>query len=192
MRLFELPPPRNFVMQGAHTWSHLDLSKLPADQARDEIEKGISAVRVALGQPEAPLFRFPELRHSAELLGYLGNRNIGIFSTDVDSFDFRARNPQQVITSVMTKLKKAGKGIVLMHDFQHATALALPQLLVQLKANGYKIVQVKAKEPVTTLAAYDQQFEKALGGETTNLRATSSVVRTIASPTFDDRFSAVR
>jgi hypothetical protein len=79
-----------------------------------------------------------------------------------------------------------------MHDFQHATALALPQLLVQLKANGYKIVQVKAKEPVTTLAAYDQQFEKALGGETTNLRATSSVVRTIASPTFDDRFSAVR
>jgi peptidoglycan/xylan/chitin deacetylase (PgdA/CDA1 family) len=177
---------------GSHTWSHLDLSKLPADQARDEIEKGISAVRVALGQPEAPLFRFPELRHSAELLGYLGNRNIGIFSTDVDSFDFRARNPQQVITSVMTKLKKAGKGIVLMHDFQHATALALPQLLVQLKANGYKIVQVKAKEPVTTLAAYDQQFEKALGGETTNLRATSSVVRTIASPTFDDRFSAVR
>jgi hypothetical protein len=48
----------------------------------------------------------------------------------------------------VSKLKKHGKGIVLMHDFQHATSMALPELLVQLKSNGYKIVQVKAKEPV--------------------------------------------
>jgi hypothetical protein len=43
-----------------------------------------------------------------------------------------------------------------MHDFQHPTSLALPELLVQLKINGYKVVQVKAKEPVQTLAEYDQ------------------------------------
>jgi peptidoglycan/xylan/chitin deacetylase (PgdA/CDA1 family) len=177
---------------GSHTWSHRDLSKLPADQAKDEIEKGISAVRVALGQPEAPLFRFPELRHSPELVSYLGTRNVGIFSTDVDSFDFKTRNPDQVIASVMMKLKKSGKGIVLMHDFQHSTSLALPELLVQLRAGGYKIVQVKTKEPVTTLAAYDQQLEKELGGETANPRAISSVVRTIDAPNFNDRFSAVR
>jgi peptidoglycan/xylan/chitin deacetylase (PgdA/CDA1 family) len=177
---------------GSHTWSHLDLSKLPSDQAKDEIEKGISAVRVVLGQPEAPLFRFPELRHSPELLSYLGTRNVGIFSTDVDSFDFKIHKPEQVITSVMTKLKKNGKGIVLMHDFQHATALALPELLVALKAGGYKIVQVKTKEPVTTIAAYDQQLEKELGGATANVRAISSVVRTIEAPDFNERFSAVR
>jgi peptidoglycan/xylan/chitin deacetylase (PgdA/CDA1 family) len=177
---------------GSHTWSHLDLSKLPSDQAKDEIEKGISAVHVVLGQPEAPLFRFPALRHSPELLSYLGTRNVGIFSTDVDSFDFKIHKPAQVITSVMTKLKKNGKGIVLMHDFQRATALALPELLVALKAGGYKIVQVKTKEPVTTIAAYDQQLEKELGGATANVRAISSVVRTIEAPDFNDRFSAVR
>jgi peptidoglycan/xylan/chitin deacetylase (PgdA/CDA1 family) len=177
---------------GSHTWSHLDLSKLPADQAKAEIERGISAVRVALGQPEAPLFRFPELRHSPELVSYLGTRNVGIFSTDIDSFDFKTRKPQQVITSVMTKLNKNGKGIVLMHDFQHATALALAELLSQLKASGYKIVQVKTKEPVTTLAAYDQQLEKELGGATANASAISSVVRTIDTPNFSDRFSATR
>ena len=44
----------------------------------------------------------------------------------------------------MSRLKKHGKGIVLMHDFQHATSLAVPELLVQLKTSGYKIVQVKA------------------------------------------------
>jgi len=177
---------------GSHTWSHLDLSKLPPDQAKDEIEKGISAVRVVLGQPEAPLFRFPDLRHSPELLSYLGTRNVGIFSTDVDSFDFKIHKPEQVIASVMMKLKKNGKGIVLMHDFQHSTSLALPELLVQLRAGGYKIVQIKTREPVTTLAAYDQQLEKELGGETANLRTISSVVRTIDAPNFNDRFSAVR
>jgi len=177
---------------GSHTWSHLDLSKLPADQAKDEIEKGISAVRVALGQPEAPLFRFPELRHSPDLVSYLGTRNVSIFSTDVDSFDFKIHKPEAVIASVLTKLKKNGKGIVLMHDFQHATSIALPELLVALRAGGYKIVQVKTKEPVMTLAAYDQQLEKELGGQTANLRAVSSVVRTIDAPDFNDRFSAVR
>ncbi len=177
---------------GSHTWSHLDLSKLTADRAKEEIEKGVSAVHVALGQPEAPLFRFPGLRHSPELLTYLGTRNIGIFSTDIDSFDFKLHKPEQVIASVMTKLKKNGKGIILMHDFQHPTSLALPEILVQLKANGYKIVQVKAKEPVTTLATYDQQLEKELGGETANARPVSSVVRTVDEPTFTDRFSTVR
>jgi len=177
---------------GSHTWSHLDLSKLPADQAKDEIEKGISAIRVALGQPEAPLFRFPELRHAPELISYLGTRNVGIFSTDVDSFDFKIHKPEGVIASVLTKLKKNGKGIVLMHDFQHATSIALPELLVQLRAGGYKIVQVKTKEPVTTITAYDQQLEKELGRATANVRAISSVVRTIEAPDFNDRFSAVR
>ena len=141
---------------------------------------------------KAPLFRFPALRHSTELVSYLGTRNVGIFSTDVDSFDFKTHKPEAVIASVMTKLQKNSKGIVLMHDFQHATALALPELLVALKAGGYKIVQVKTKEPVTTLAAYDQQLEKELGGSTTNLRAISSVVRTIDTPNFNDRFSAIR
>jgi peptidoglycan/xylan/chitin deacetylase (PgdA/CDA1 family) len=165
---------------GSHTWSHADLSKLTPDQAKEEIEKGVSAVRVALGQPEASFFRFPALRHSPELLTYLSTRNIGIFSTDMDSFDFKMRKSEQVVDSVMSKLKKHGKGIILMHDFQHSTSQALPEILVQLKSNGYRIVQVKAKEPVQTLAEYDQQLEKELGGGTANARPILSVVRTIS------------
>jgi hypothetical protein len=60
----------------------------------------------------------------------------------MDSFDFKMRKPEQVVDSVVSKLKKHGKGIVLMHDFQHPTSLALPELLVQLKSSGYKIVQM--------------------------------------------------
>jgi 3-dehydroquinate dehydratase len=82
-------------------------------------------------------------------------RNIATFSTDIDTFDFKLHKPEDVINSAMTKLAKNGKGILLMHDFHHNTAEALPELLRQLKAGGYKIVHMVPKEPVTTLAKYD-------------------------------------
>ena len=96
---------------------------------KEEIEKGISAVRWAVGGPTAPYFRFPALRQPPELITYLGQRNIAIFSTDFDSFDFKMRKPEQVRQAVMAKLKKHGKGIALMHDFQHATGEAAAGLL---------------------------------------------------------------
>ena len=164
---------------GSHTWSHADLSKLTIDQAKEEFEKGASAVSAALAEPEASFFRFPALRHPPEMLTYLGTRNIGIFSTDIDSFDFKMSKPEQVIESVMNKLQKHGKGIILLHDFQHSTSLALPELLVQLKVRGYKIVRVKAKDPVKTLPEYDAAIMKEFGGNTVSAQPTSSVVRTI-------------
>ena len=164
---------------GSHTWSHKDLAKLSAQDGKDEIEKGISAVHWALGGPAAPFFRFPALRHPPEMVTYLGQRNIAIFSTDMDSFDFKIRKPEQVINSVLTKLKKNGKGIVLMHDFQRATADAAPVLLKQLKANGYRVVFMKTKGPVETLTAYDEQIVKQLKLPTVTTRPTSDVVRTI-------------
>ena len=69
---------------GSHTWSHQDLSKKSVDEGKEEIEKGISAVKAALGHPIAPFFRFPALRHPPEMVSYLGERNVGIFSTDMD------------------------------------------------------------------------------------------------------------
>jgi peptidoglycan/xylan/chitin deacetylase (PgdA/CDA1 family) len=164
---------------GSHTWSHKDLSKLSLQDAKDEIEKGVSAVRWGLGHPEAPFFRFPALKHPPEDVTYLGERNIAIFSTDMDSFDFKIRKPDQVINSVLTKLKKNGKGIVLMHDFQRATADAAPELLKQLKLNGYRVVFMKPKEPVQTIASYDEAIVKELKLPTVTSRPTSDVVHTI-------------
>jgi peptidoglycan/xylan/chitin deacetylase (PgdA/CDA1 family) len=164
---------------GSHTWSHKDLSKLSAQDAKDEIEKGISAVAWGLGHPASPFFRFPALRHPPEMVTYLGERNIAVFSTDMDSFDFKIHKPQQIIASVLAKLKKNGKGIVLMHDFQRGTADGAPELLKQLKANGYRIVFMKAKAPVQTLAAYDEMIVKELKLPTVTNKPTSDVVRTI-------------
>jgi len=164
---------------GTHTWSHADLSKKSKEEATREIEMGASAVHMAVAGPTAPFFRFPALRHPPEMVTYLGQRNIAIFSCDMDSFDFTMRKPEQVIRSVMSKLEKHGKGIILMHDFQHATAEALPELLNQLKANGYKIVHMVPKAPLQTLAEYDEMVQKENKLPTVSSRPTSSVIRTI-------------
>ena len=165
---------------GSHTWSHKDLSKLTEQEGKDEIEKGIAAVSIALGnQPVGPFFRFPALRHPPELLKYVGDRNLGVFSTDLDSFDFKMRKPEQVVASVMKKLEQKGKGIVLMHDFQQATAHAAADLLKKLKDGGYKVVQIVGKTPVEPQKEYVDLVLKEMGGGIETARPMSSVIQTI-------------
>src|SRR5215813_9901193 len=151
---------------GAHTWSHANLNakKMTDQMDKDEIEKGFSAVKWALGGAEpAPFFRFPELQHNQAAMTYLGSRNVAMFSCDLDSFDFRKNSsPDKVVTTVMTKLDKLGKGIILMHDFQKHTADALPTLLRRLKAGGYKVVQIKAKTTLQTQPEYDAALAQDL------------------------------
>jgi peptidoglycan/xylan/chitin deacetylase (PgdA/CDA1 family) len=167
---------------GTHTWSHATLTnkKLTEQQRKDEIEKGFSAVKWALGTSPAPFFRFPALQHPPEMVTYLGTRNIAMFSCDLDSFDFKASKPQQVIDVTMKKLDKLGKGIILMHDFHKHTAEALPELLHRLKAGGYKVVQMRAKAPVQTIAQYDEEILKDAKLPTVSSRPVSSVVQTIS------------
>jgi len=165
---------------GSHTWSHKDLTKMPFEEAKTEVEKGIAAVSIAAGnKPIAPFFRFPALRNPPEIEKYLASRNIAIFSTDWDTFDFKARHPEQVHQAVMDRLAKHGKGIILMHDFQHATSEAIAGILHDLKKNGFQIVQVVAKKPIEPLPEYIALVEKELGGGLSEARPMSSVIKTI-------------
>jgi len=166
---------------GAHTWSHahLDSKKMTEAQAKEEIEKGFSAVKQALGAAPAPFFRFPALVHTQATTDYLGARNIAMFSCDVDSNDFKSSSADQVIQNVMTKLDKQGKGVILMHDLQKHTATALPTLLRRLKAGGYKVVLMKAKVQLETMAEYDAMLVKDLKVPTVASRPIGSVVQTL-------------
>jgi peptidoglycan/xylan/chitin deacetylase (PgdA/CDA1 family) len=125
---------------GSHTWSHahLDGKKMTEPQVREEIEKGFSAVKMAIGAAPAPFFRFPGLGH------------------------------------------KQGKGVILMHDLQKHTAIALPTLLRRLKAGGYKVVQMKAKEQLETLPEYDAMLVKDQKVPAVASRPISSVVQTVS------------
>jgi peptidoglycan/xylan/chitin deacetylase (PgdA/CDA1 family) len=168
---------------GTHTWSHKDLARNPyakdIELAKAEIEMGFSAVHNAAGVPIAPFFRFPALQHPPELLAYMSERNIAVFSADFDSRDFKMRKPEEVITSVMTKLEKHGKGIILMHDFRRATAEAMPELLRQLKAGGYKVVHLVPRQMVATLPKYDEMVSQKDKLSANNTRPEGSVLHTI-------------
>jgi len=130
---------------------------------------------------DSALSRFPFLRDSPELLKYLADRNIAVFSTDIDSFDFKGPAAPALVKHVMSLLEKRGKGIILMHDIQPHTAAAMPDLLKELKAKGYKIVQLTAKAPVQTLPEYDAKIESDIKGMPTALsdRPMTSVIKTI-------------
>jgi peptidoglycan/xylan/chitin deacetylase (PgdA/CDA1 family) len=170
---------------GSHTWSHADLQaamkKGGQDAAIEEIEKGASAVRMAAGAPIAPFFRFPDLRHPPEMLAYLGGRNIASFSTDIDSFDFKIHKPEELTRSLIGKLTKIGKGMILMHDFQKGTSIALPQILGELQRNGFKIVHMVPKSTLSTLPQFDEAVLKENKLPTmSDSKTTESVVRTIS------------
>ena len=181
---------------GGHTWSHANLAAggkssarrgekkgqpEPTSNARmiEEIEKGFSAVKLALGADPAPFFRFPYLKDPKEALEYLGSRNVAIFSHDLDSFDFKIHKPEDVVKSVMTKLERKGKGIILMHDFQQGTAKAVPTILSELKAKGYKVVFMRPKASLATLPQWDEAAKAEIKGNVTTDRPVSSVIRTI-------------
>ncbi len=147
---------------GTHTWSHQNLRALPPARARAEIELGLSAVQQALGRPVAPFFRFPYLADSAATTALLKERNVAIFSIDVDSKDFATRDPGSVHRRVMATLARTGKGIILFHDIQPSTARALPGLLADLKSKGYRVVHLQPKSEAVTVSEFDLQARQEL------------------------------
>lgn len=147
-----------------HTWSHQDLARLDATAARNEIELGISAVQRALGAPAAPFFRFPYLSDPGALQAHLKARNTGIFSIDIDAYDYRTRSPTAVVRNVMTSLEAKRKGIVLMHDIQPSTAGAIRTLLDELKARGYRVVHLRPSQGQVTVAEYDARVDREYAG----------------------------
>ena len=80
----------------------------------------------------------------------------------------------------MSQLEKRGKGIILMHDFKHHTAEALPELTRRLKVGGYKVVHMVPKGEVTTVPKCDEMLAHEDKLSSNNARPESSVIRTIA------------
>lgn len=135
-----------------HTWSHpRDMSKLPIEEAKVEIEKGFVATSYALGEPIAPFFRYPGLNDSPELNAYLASRDISVWSVDVVSDDTIAGlTPEQLINQTMERVRQMKGGVVLFHDLKQVTAEAMDSFLTQLKLEGYKVVHVVSNSSYRT------------------------------------------
>jgi peptidoglycan-N-acetylglucosamine deacetylase len=146
---------------GTHTWSHPNLKRLSAQQALTQIESAFTVIEKAAGQPIAPFFRYPYLSENEAAITHLQSRNVAQFAIDIDSFDWRTRSPQSVVARVMAGLERRGRGIVLLHDIHASTAGAVPHLLRLLKDKGFKIVHLRPKASIQTLAEYQPPAKAA-------------------------------
>jgi peptidoglycan/xylan/chitin deacetylase (PgdA/CDA1 family) len=169
---------------GSHTWSHRNLRPTVLLRARQEIESAISAISKINGAPIAPLFRFPYLNANQQVEDYLKTRNIGTVWIDLDSKDYRTRDPRVVEQRIISQLVTLKKGIILMHDIQPSTAKMLPSLLNELRDRGFKVVHMVPKTRVKTIASFDAAAEQAIAAKTAariaNPMATHSMVWTMA------------
>jgi peptidoglycan-N-acetylglucosamine deacetylase len=126
----------------SHTQHHcLPFSSLSQTKAEQEIEMGITSIGAALGDVDqvAPFFRFPGLARSTIMENYLQTRSISIWSADVAVDDWKQISAIDVLDRAQRRIMKKGKGIILLHDIHHRTAMALPTLLRNLKQCGYRM-----------------------------------------------------
>jgi peptidoglycan/xylan/chitin deacetylase (PgdA/CDA1 family) len=130
---------------GFHTFSHPDVETITFDKAKADINKGIAAVREALGPTRnaAPFYRPPYLSMTKELERYLHSNGMMIWSIDADSDDWMpGTTDDELLKRTLDRLEEAGKGILLLHDIQPITTRVLPRLLVELKKRNFKLVHV--------------------------------------------------
>jgi peptidoglycan/xylan/chitin deacetylase (PgdA/CDA1 family) len=129
---------------GTHTEHHRYLTHLSEEAATKEITDGIASVGAALGDANAvaPFFRFPYLDPPASKEALALKLGLAIWSVDLDASDWYPITSQQVLAFAMQRLERRKKGMLLLHDIHERTALALPELLRQLKSHGFRIVHV--------------------------------------------------
>ncbi len=141
---------------GTHSQNHpLTFDQMPIESAEREIKDGIDSVAQALGNPRAvaPMFRLPGFLRISAVEDYLAAQSISVWSTDADADDwYKTASPQDIVTKAINRLAdKKYRGILLLHDVQPVTAMALPLLLTELKTKGYKIVHVMPAGPRVAL-----------------------------------------
>lgn len=128
-----------------HTQNHPGgMHLLPIERIQQEIDEGIASVSAALGDgtAPAPFFRVPGLARAEGIEQYAALKGAQVWSADFPADDWRPVSSSRVYELAMQRLEAKGKGILLLHDIQARTVAALPKILQEMKARGYRIVHV--------------------------------------------------
>jgi len=131
---------------GTHSLSHpLTFNRMGDAGIERQVDGGIAAVEAALGDPKAmaPFFRVPGLLRSHTVDDFLAMKSLAVWSADEVADDWhRGITPKKIVKLAIDRIEaKDHRGVLLLHDIHPATAMALPALLKELKARGYRIVQ---------------------------------------------------
>lgn len=125
---------------GNHTWSHQNLKQLSAEAGELEISKGFNAIKDALSF-YAPFFRFPYGNSTKHLTTELKASHNAIFYWNMDTLDWKIKDPTQLLEYSLAQVAANKGGIILFHDIQFQTIKMMPYFLESLKSQNFKVVQ---------------------------------------------------
>ncbi len=135
----------------SHTWDHKDLVTLSPDQQKQEIESANQLINKITGK-NVTLFRPPYGSYNKSVLS---QTNLSAVNWTVDTNDWRYRTSAPVVQNVSTYAHDGA--IILMHDIHQWSVDAVPQIIQNLKAQGYTFVTVSTLLTVQDGGAKPQQ-----------------------------------
>ena len=168
---------------GNHGWSHRNLRQLNGQALADEVDlaqRELTALRdrqsaLACAKPaesaalapraeSLPLFRFPYGTCNAEALAYVNARGLVAIQWDVVTGDPNRAQSAEAITRTVLREVHPG-AIVVAHANGRGwhTAAALPLLIPQLRAKGYRLVTVSELLAMGEPVAVGECFERTPG-----------------------------
>lgn len=120
-----------------HSFSHAQMPKLTDAAVRREAADTETLLDAA-GRSGPLLFRFPYGARNAGTLSAIEALHLRSMMWSVDSLDWSDPVPRSIADRVLTELDRAQRGVVLFHDIQGRTVKALPLVLDQLAADGWR------------------------------------------------------
>ena len=134
---------------GSNTFSHPNTARLPESHAEAEIDSGDASLSLALGVTpgQLPFFRFPYGAKTASEQAFVQKRGNTTFFWNMDSNDWRIRDPHKLFVNVLAEIDRAKHGIILFHDIHEQTVIVLPHVLAELRARHLRTVVFVAAPP---------------------------------------------
>ena len=125
-----------------HSFSHGVMAKLAEGAVRDEAAH-TEALLDAAGRTPSSLFRFPYGARNEGALSAVEALKLRSMMWNIDSMDWADPVPKSIAERVLAETNKAGRGVILFHDIQGRTVQALPLVLDQLVADGWRFATWK-------------------------------------------------
>lgn len=128
-----------------HSYSHADLTRLPFEKGALEVQDAFKALYAVIGDKMSPFFRFPYGARTKALQAFVKGEGIATFFWNVDTLDWKKRDPAVLFDYALEQTLTAQKGIILFHDVQPQTIAIMPEFLKALKVKGFKIEVFRQK-----------------------------------------------
>lgn len=125
---------------GNHSYSHSNLFDLMnTKQMVSDLQSGNEEIKKVIGK--APLFFRPPYGVTTPSLAKACRKlNFEVIGWNIRSLDTTIKNKQKVVERVITRIKPGS--ILLFHDTVDGVELVLKDVLIYLKNNNYKVVEL--------------------------------------------------